>query len=93
MGTRSYIVAGKGYPDSLCSCGHGAGRAMSRTEAKRRFSLEDHTQATAHLKCREDADVIDETPLAYKSIDAVMETQRDLVEVVHTRRQVIFAKR
>lgn len=92
MGTRSYIVAGKGDRDSLCSCSHGAGRAMSRTEAKRRFSLEDHARATQHVECRKDADVIDETPLAYKSIDAVMEAQRDLVDVVHTLRQVVCVK-
>jgi tRNA-splicing ligase RtcB (3'-phosphate/5'-hydroxy nucleic acid ligase) len=65
---------------------HGAGRAMSRTEAKRRFTLDDHAKATAGVECRKDADVIDETPMAYKSIDAVMEARRDLVDVVHTLR-------
>ena len=73
MGTRSYIVRGKGNPDSFSSCSHGAGRAMSRNEAKRRFTVEDHMRMTDGVECRKDADVIDETPAAYKSIDAVME--------------------
>ena len=92
MGARSYIVRGKGNADSLHSCSHGAGRAMSRTEAKRRFSLEDHALATAGIECRKDAEVIDETPGAYKSIDAVMEAQKDLVDIVHTLRQVVCVK-
>jgi tRNA-splicing ligase RtcB len=92
MGARSYIVRGKGNPESFMSCSHGAGRAMSRTEAKRRFTLDDHAKATAGVECRKDADVIDETPMAYKSIDAVMEAQRDLVNVVHTLRQVVCVK-
>jgi len=92
MGARSYIVRGKGNPESFTSCSHGAGRAMSRTEAKRRFSVADHERATAGVECRKDAEVIDETPMAYKSIDAVMEAQRDLVEVVHQLRQVICVK-
>jgi tRNA-splicing ligase RtcB len=92
MGARSYIVGGKGNPESFMSCSHGAGRAMSRTEAKRRFTLDDHAKATAGVECRKDADVIDETPMAYKSIDAVMEAQRDLVDVVHTLRQVVCVK-
>jgi tRNA-splicing ligase RtcB (3'-phosphate/5'-hydroxy nucleic acid ligase) len=92
MGARSYIVRGKGNPESFMSCSHGAGRAMSRTEAKRRFTVEDHMKATAGVECRKDADVIDETPMAYKSIDAVMEAQRDLVDVVHTLRQVVCVK-
>ena len=70
MGARSYIVRGKGNAESFHSCSHGAGRAMSRTEAKRRFTLEDHAAATAGVECRKDADVIDETPMAYKAIDA-----------------------
>lgn len=74
------------------SCSHGAGRAMSRTEARRRFSVEDHTRATAGVECRKDADVVDETPMAYKPIDAVMAAQKDLVDVVHTLRQVICVK-
>lgn len=92
MGTRSYIVRGKGNPDSFCSCSHGAGRTMSRTEAKRRFSLEDHARATSGIECRKDAEVIDETPMAYKDIDVVMAAQQDLVEVVHTLRQVVCVK-
>jgi tRNA-splicing ligase RtcB len=92
MGARSYIVRGKGNPESFMSCSHGAGRAMSRTEAKRRFTLDDHAKATAGVECRKDADVIDETPMAYKSIDAVMEAQKDLVDVAHTLRQVVCVK-
>ncbi len=92
MGARSYIVRGKGHPESFCSCSHGAGRVMSRTEAKRRFSVEDHVRATAGIECRKDADVIDETPMAYKDIDAVMEAQKQLVDVVHTLRQVVCVK-
>lgn len=92
MGTRSYIVRGKGNPESFNSCSHGAGRSMSRTEAKRRFTLEDHEKATAHVECRKDSDVIDETPAAYKSIDAVMDAQRDLVDIVHTLGQVVCVK-
>ena len=65
---------------------------MSRNEAKRRFSLEDHAAATAGVECRKDAGVIDETPAAYKDIDAVMDAQRDLVEVVHTLKQVVCVK-
>ena len=92
MGARSFIVRGKGNPESFCSCSHGAGRAMSRGEAKRRFTVEDHARATAGIECRKDADVIDETPMAYKPIDAVMAAQADLVEVVHTLRQVVCVK-
>ena len=92
MGVRSYIVRGKGNPVSFCSCSHGAGRAMSRGQAKKEFSLEDHAKATEGVECRKDADVIDETPGAYKDIDAVMAAQADLVEVVHTLKQVICVK-
>lgn len=92
MGTRSYIVRGKGNKDSLCSCSHGAGRRMSRTEAQRVFTVEDHIAATAGIECRKDRDVVDETPMAYKDIDAVMEAQADLVEVVHTLKQVLCVK-
>jgi tRNA-splicing ligase RtcB len=92
MGARSFIVRGKGNAESFMSCSHGAGRAMSRTEAKKRFSVEDHILATAGVECRKDADVIDETPMAYKDIDAVMEAQRDLVEIVHTLKQVVCVK-
>ncbi len=92
MGTRSYIVRGLGNAESFHSCSHGAGRAMSRTEAKRRFTLADHARATEGVECRKDKDVIDETPAAYKSIDKVMEAQRDLVEVLHELKQVICVK-
>lgn len=92
MGTRSYIVRGKGNRDSFCSCSHGAGRKMSRTEAKRRFTVDDHVAATDGIECRKDASVIDETPGAYKSIDDVMAAQSDLVDVVHTLRQVVCVK-
>jgi tRNA-splicing ligase RtcB len=92
MGARSFIVRGKGNPDSFESCSHGAGRAMSRGEAKRRFTLADHRAATEGVECRKDKDVIDETPAAYKDIDAVMAAQADLVEVVHTLKQVICVK-
>lgn len=92
MGARSYIVRGKGNPDSFCSCSHGAGRAMSRTEARRRFSVEDHAAATAGVECRKDDSVLDETPAAYKDIDLVMAAQADLVDVVHTLKQVVCVK-
>jgi tRNA-splicing ligase RtcB len=92
MGARSYIVRGLGNDHSFHSCSHGAGRAMSRTEARRRFSVADHQAATTGIECRKDADVIDETPMAYKSIDAVMHAQRELVEIVHTLRQVVCVK-
>ncbi|MCM5680639.1 RtcB family protein [Schlegelella sp. S2-27] len=92
MGARSYIVRGKGNPESFESCSHGAGRTMSRNEAKRRFTVEDHKAATAGVECRKDKDVIDEIPMAYKDIDAVMEAQKDLVEVVYTLKQVVCVK-
>ncbi len=92
MGAKSYIVRGKGNNESFHSCSHGAGRAMSREAAKKRFSLRDHEQATKGVECRKDADVIDETPGAYKSIDAVMEAQKDLVEIVHTLKQIVCVK-
>jgi tRNA-splicing ligase RtcB len=92
MGARSYIVRGKGNTESFESCSHGAGRVMSRGEAKRRFTLADHRAATEGVECRKDKDVIDETPAAYKDIDAVMEAQRDLVDVVHTLKQVVCVK-
>ena len=92
MGARSYIVRGKGNADSFHTCSHGAGRAMSRAEAKRRFTVEDHEKATQGIECRKDKDVIDETPMAYKDIDAVMAAQSDLVEVVPTLRQVVCVK-
>jgi tRNA-splicing ligase RtcB len=92
MGARSYIVRGKGNPESFSSCSHGAGRAMSRNEAKRRFTVEDHVRMTEGVECRKDEDVLDETPAAYKPIDAVMAAQADLVEIVHTLRQVVCVK-
>jgi tRNA-splicing ligase RtcB len=92
MGARSYIVRGKGNPESFLSCSHGAGRALSRNEAKRRYTVADHEQATAGVECRKDAGVIDETPAAYKPIDAVMAAQRDLVDVVHELKQVVCVK-
>jgi len=92
MGARSYIVRGKGNADSFASCSHGAGRTMSRGEAKRRFTLAEHRAATEGVECRKDKDVIDETPAAYKDIDAVMAAQQDLVEVVHTLKQVVCVK-
>jgi len=92
MGARSFIVRGKGNADSFCSCSHGAGRVMSRAEAKRRFTIEDHAAATLGVECRKDADVIDETPKAYKDIDAVMAAQADLVDIVHTLRQIVCVK-
>ncbi len=92
MGARSYIVRGKGNPESFESCSHGAGRAMSRNEAKRRFTVQDHRAATEGVECRKDKDVIDEIPMAYKDIDAVMDAQKDLVEVVHTLKQVVCVK-
>jgi tRNA-splicing ligase RtcB len=92
MGARSFIVRGKGNPDSFESCSHGAGRRMSRGEARRRFAVEDHVRATAHVECRKDVQVIDETPMAYKDIDAVMAAQADLVEIVHGLRQVVCVK-
>lgn len=92
MGAKSYIVRGKGNPESFMSCSHGAGRVMSRTQAKKRFTVDDQIRATAGVECRKDADVIDEIPMAYKDIDAVMEAQRDLVDVVHTLKQVVCVK-
>jgi tRNA-splicing ligase RtcB len=92
MGARSFLVRGKGERESFCSCSHGAGRAMSRGEAKRRFTLDDHAKATEGIECRKDAAVIDETPAAYKSIDAVMAAQADLVDIVHELRQVVCVK-
>ena len=92
MGARSFIVRGLGNAESFDSCSHGAGRTMSRTEARRRFSVDDHVAATAGVECRKDVAVIDETPAAYKDIDAVMHAQRDLVEIVHTLKQVVCVK-
>ncbi len=92
MGARSFIVRGKGNKDSFNSCSHGAGRAMSRGAAKKAFTLEDHARATEGVECRKDIEVLDETPGAYKNIDAVMAAQVDLVEVLHELRQVVCVK-
>ncbi len=92
MGTGSFIVRCKGNAESFCSCSHGAGRAMSRTEAKRRITLKDHRAATEGIECRKDRDVIDESPAAYKDISSVIAAQEDLIEVVHQLRQVVNVK-
>lgn len=92
MGARSFIVRGKGNPESFCSCSHGAGRMMSRGEARKRFTVEDHIKATAGVECRKDSEVIDETPGAYKPIEAVMAAQADLVEVAFELRQIVCVK-
>lgn len=92
MGAKSFIVRGLGNEDAFCSCSHGAGRSMSRTQAKKRFSVADQVRATEGVECRKDKDVIDEIPMAYKDIDAVMAAQADLVEIVHTLRQVVCVK-
>lgn len=92
MGQRSYIVKGKGNLASYCSCSHGAGRVMSRAEAKRRFSLQDLVDQTQGVECRKDEAVIDEIPASYKDIDQVMANQTDLVEVVHQLKQVLCVK-
>jgi len=92
MGAKSYIVRGKGSAESLESCAHGAGRRMSRREAKRQFSRTDLEQQTRGVECRKDKGVVDEIPGAYKDIDSVMANQTDLVDVVHTLKQVVCVK-
>ncbi len=92
MGARSYIVRGLGNHESFHSCSHGAGRVMSRNAAKKMISLNEHLTATKGIECRKDPDVIDESPAAYKPIDKVMAAQKDLVEIVHTLRQVVCVK-
>jgi tRNA-splicing ligase RtcB (3'-phosphate/5'-hydroxy nucleic acid ligase) len=92
MGTKSYIVKGKGNAQSFCSCSHGAGRIMSRSMAKNTYTLDDLINQTNGVECRKDAELIDEIPAAYKSIDQVMANQADLVEVVATLKQVICIK-
>jgi len=92
MGTGSFIVRGKGNPESFCSCSHGAGRAMSRGAAKRAISLEDHAKAMTGIEARLDAGVLDESPAAYKDINAVMAAQSDLIEVVYRLRQIVNVK-
>lgn len=92
MGARTYIVRGLGNPDSFCTCSHGAGRAMSRTQAVKTFSVADHEKATEGVECLKDASVLDETPGAYKDIEAVMAAQSDLVEPVHRLKQFVCVK-
>lgn len=92
MGAKSFIVRGRGNPLGLNSCSHGAGRRMSRNEAKRRFTVDDQIRATEGVECRKDSDVIDEIPYAYKDIDDVMRSQDDLVEVVAQLKQVLCVK-
>ena len=92
MGARSYIVRGKGSAESFHSCAHGAGRRMSRNAAQKRFSAADLIEQTEGVVCRKDKGVVDEIPGAYKDIDEVMANQSDLVEVVHTLKQVLCVK-
>lgn len=92
MGAKSFIVSGKGSEESFCSCSHGAGRAMSRSAANARFTRKDLELQTKGVECRKDKNVIDEIPGAYKNIDQVMKNQSDLVEVVHTLKQVVCVK-
>jgi tRNA-splicing ligase RtcB len=92
MGARSYIVKGRGCPDSFCSAPHGAGRRMSRGEAKRSFTVEDLEKQTAGVECRKDGGVLDEIPGAYKPIDEVMSNSSDLVDIVHELKQVLCVK-
>lgn len=92
MGTKSFIVKGKGNLESFCSCSHGAGRRMSRTAARKKFTLEDLIKQTSGVECRKDYEVIDEIPESYKSIDDVMNNQSDLVEIIHTLKQLICVK-
>ncbi|HIQ14913.1 MAG TPA: RtcB family protein [Leucothrix sp.] len=92
MGAKSFIVRGLGNEESFCSCSHGAGRVMSRTQAKKEVSLEEHIKATKDVECRKDESVIDETPAAYKPIEKVMEAQSDLVEIIHTLKQIVCVK-
>ncbi len=92
MGAKSFIVRGKGSKESFCSCSHGAGRRLGRKEARRRFTTADLVEQTKGIECPKDQERVDEIPAAYKSIDEVMENQSDLVEVLHTLRQVINVK-
>ena len=92
MGAKSFIVRGLGNAESFCSCSHGAGRVMSRTQAKKQISLAEHLEATKDVECRKDAAVIDETPAAYKDIEKVMSAQDDLVEIIHTLKQIVCVK-
>lgn len=92
MGAKSFIVKGLGNKESFCSCSHGAGRIMSRQEAKRKISLEEHSNNTQGVECKKDASVLDESPSAYKNIDDVMKSQEDLVEIIYTLKQIMCIK-
>jgi len=92
MGAKSFIVQGKGCAESFNSCSHGAGRVMSRTQAKKELTLEQHAEDTKGVECRKDKEMLDESPRAYKSIDDVMKSQEDLVKIVHTLKQVVCVK-
>jgi len=92
MGDKSFIVRGLGNEESFCSCSHGAGRVMSRTQARKTISVEAHRHATQGVECRKDESVLDETPSAYKPIEAVMAAQADLVEIMYTLKQVVCVK-
>jgi len=92
MGAETYIVRGKGNPESFCSCSHGAGRKMSRTKAREQFTIEDLIQQTQNVESRKDRAIIDEIPSAYKSIKEVMENQKDLVDIVFTLKQILTVK-
>jgi len=92
MGTRSHIVRGKGNPDAFASCSHGAGRAMSRQAARRSLDIKDFRQAMDGIVCRCQPELLDESPMAYKDIAAVIAAQRDLVDVIHTLRPLAVEK-
>jgi tRNA-splicing ligase RtcB len=92
MGARSYIVRGRGSAESFQSCAHGAGRRMSRKAAQKCYTVQDLATQTEGVICRKDRGVLDEIPGAYKNIDEVMANQSDLVEVVHTLKQVLCVK-
>jgi len=92
MGTKSYIVRGKGNPDSFCSASHGAGRKMSRKEAKKQFKLADIIEQTNGVCCKKDESILDELPNAYKNLDIVMENQKDLVEPIYELKQILCIK-
>ncbi|MCJ8344758.1 RtcB family protein, partial [bacterium] len=92
MGAKSFIVRGKGNKDSFCSCSHGAGRVMSRTQAKKLITVDQHKEDTRGVECKKDESVLDESPKAYKDIEKVMEAQEDLVEIVYTLKQIVCVK-
>lgn len=92
MGAKSFIVKGLGNEESFTSCSHGAGRIMSRHQAKKLINLSEHKEATKHVECRKDKHVLDESPAAYKKIEDVMRSQNDLVEIVFILQQVLCIK-